>query len=130
LRLLILLAALLALRGWGQVWWVVRDLERYRTLQVPPPWWVYAPVHAAWGAIFTLFAVGLWRRRAWALRWLWSTLLVYALFTLGWFAAFAEGDYNRQRFLFWVVFTGVGLSVAFFLLRRPKVRRAFQNKSP
>ncbi|KAB2856658.1 MAG: hypothetical protein F9K46_13945 [Anaerolineae bacterium] len=129
LRLLILEAALLTGRSWGRVGVVADNPQLYHDLHTTPPLWLYVSISSIWGIIFSLLTIALWRRHLWSWRVFWPVLLIYSLFSTGWFAVFAANPYDHQRFAFLVVLAGLGLILNLVLLRRPKVRRAFQKST-
>lgn len=124
-RLLWLETVLIALRGWGRVWVVLDQMERYRALDKAPPLALIIGVNLAWGIVFATLAIGLWRRHVFALRSLWACLLAYSAFELGWFRIFAHASYDRARFSFLVFFTLCVMAVNTWLILRPRFRTAF-----
>jgi hypothetical protein len=126
LRLLLLEMLIFAIRGWGRAGTALHERQLYEAVKAAPPLWLYVIVNGVWGLIFTALLIGLWRRQFWAWQRFWSVLLIYAIFSLGWFAIFADNPYDRTRFPFWVVVVASGLVFNLWLVRRPKVRRQFE----
>lgn len=129
LRLLIWEAAILAGRSWGRVGVVADNPQLYHDLHTKPPLWLYVSISTIWGIIFSLLTIALWRRHFWSWRVFWPVLLIYSVFSAGWSARFAANPYDHQRFAFLVVLVVLGLILNLVLLRRPKVRRAFQKST-
>lgn len=98
LRLFILELAVLALRGWGRVGMALTHRERYLTLEQKPPLVIYLFTNAAWGVMFTLTAIYLWRRQA--IKRGWWILFFYGVFEALWFVIFTHTEYDRQRMAF------------------------------
>lgn len=129
LRMLILEGAILAGRSWGRIGVAISAPQLYHDLQTAPPLWLYVSINAIWGIIFSLLTIAFWRCHLWSRQVFWPVLLGYVLFSLGWFAIFAQNPYDRDRFSFWVVLAAAGLLLNLVLMRRPKLRRAFQKST-
>lgn len=126
LRLLLAITLLLALRGWGSAAVALDDAEHYQRLRVAPPLAIYVIAHVGWAILFSAWTFGLYmkKRRAW--QGLGLVITIYSVFWIGWFAAFAGSAGERQRLPFLVAITVGALACLFWVLRRPKVRAAFQ----
>jgi hypothetical protein len=125
-RLILLETMILSMRGWGRIWVVIDQRERYQHLESAPSIALYIVVNGLWGILFALMVFGLWKRRRWINPWLWKISLTFALFSVGWFWAFAQSTYDRDRFPFLLIVLGLGLTINFWLIRRPQFRTAFQ----
>ncbi|MBI5932033.1 MAG: hypothetical protein HY862_22185 [Chloroflexi bacterium] len=129
LRLLILETLILAGRSWGRIGVVANNPQLYHDLHTTPPLWLYVSINAIWGIIFSLLSIALWRRYFWSWQVFWPVLLAYILLSMGWFVMFAVNPYDHKRLPFLVVLVVLGLILNLVLLRRPKVRRAFQKST-
>jgi ABC-type spermidine/putrescine transport system permease subunit II len=59
----------------------------------------------AWAIAFSILAIDLIRRRAWAFRWLLPMVTLYALSGLALGAVFSRSDFDRSRFPFLIAQT-------------------------
>lgn len=125
-RLLWWQTLILAVQGFGRVWFVLRDVGRYQAVVLHLPFELYLSVALIWGILMAKLTWGIWRRKQWAIRRLWLILLGYWLFWLGWLAIFAQsaGEQKRLPFLFGLMLVIVGLNA--WLINRQAMQQFFK----
>jgi hypothetical protein len=113
--------ALFGIQNFGQAYWAFRDMEQYMAWIQSPPFALYVSFSVVWGTLFAKLTWAFWRRRRWAIRWLWLILSLYAVFSWAWLWAFTEAP----NLPFIIGFTIVVLVVDLILIRRRKMQRFF-----
>ncbi len=123
-RLLLLETGLIAARGLGRAWVAIDDRQRYRAWVTTPPLGLYVLVNIIWGITFVVLFLGLWRRRSWAMRWLWTALVLVITFEVMWFTYYAKTTYDRERLGFLIIMAISILLTNYWLTHRPRFRQS------
>lgn len=118
-RGVLLLYALLSIRGWGRVWTVLQDQARFLALDHAPPMAVYIGYNSLTGCLFLVLCFGLWRKWCLLIRWHWYTLAAFVVVDILWQLVFVQNEYDRNRLLFTSIVWAVIIGVGFFFVHRP-----------
>lgn len=124
-RLLLAQTGLIVIRSGGRIWFALANIGFYHDLQATPPLILYIGSNLAWGVVFLLITINLWRRQRAALKTIWRALVAYTIFEVIWFAAFAQTAYDQGRLGFIIFMATLILLIDFGLIHRPQFRDRF-----
>ncbi len=117
----------LALVNAALAWDHLRHAGHYRDLGVSYPPELRALLAMAWCALLAALAVGLFRRKRWARRWILVILSNYGAFGVLWLVIFAQSDYSRGRIGFQAALTALLLVILAWMLRWRRLRALFER---
>ncbi len=107
-------------------WDHVRHADTYRALGLSYSPWLRALFATGWSAMFGAFSVGLFRRRAWARRWLVILVSNYGAFSVLWLIVYAQADFARDQIPFRAAVAVSAAALTAWFMRRNCIRQSFE----